>query len=158
MKSKSSASPSAVNTAAPATDKKPIQLKDGEIKLSLRCIFTQPELLERSKQLAEANRKVAELENDKSRAMNEYKSRISTTALEVSVLSEKVTTGYEFRDVACRVRYDHPKSGKKTIIRLDTNEEVGVHDMNNEEKQLKLSLVNEAQGDGANAPTIGGKN
>lgn len=132
---------------------KTVQLKDGEIKMSLRCVFTHAELLERSKQLAEANRQAAELENDKKRAMDEYKSRISNVVLNVSVLSEKVTTGYEFRDVACRVRYDYPKPGKKTIIRLDTNEEVGVHDMNNEEKQLKLSLVNEAQGDGASAPT-----
>jgi hypothetical protein len=143
-------------TAAPA--KKPtVRLPDGEIQMNLRCTFTQAELLERSKQLAEANRQRAELENDKKRAMDEYKSRISNVELNVSTLAEKVTTGYEFRDVACRVEYDRPAPGKKLIIRLDTSEEVGVHDMNNDEKQLKLSLINQAQGDGASAPTSAGK-
>ena len=142
--------------AKSATKSKSVTMQDGLIKMSLRCIFTQEELVERAKQLGEVNRKKVNLEDDKKRVTTEYASRIADAASEVGILSEKVTNGYEHRDVECTVKYDTPKPGMKTIYRNDTGVQVDVRQMNDEERQLKLALLSEAQGDGASAPTIKG--
>lgn len=133
---------------------KTVQMPDGVCKMSLRCTFTHDELVEQAKRLAEANRQKQRLEDDKKNIVAEYTSRITAQSLEVTVISEKVTNGYEHRDVECRVVYDQPKAGMKTIYRTDTGDVVDQRQMNDEERQLKLSLLNEAQGDGASAPTV----
>lgn len=133
---------------------KSVKMPDGLVKISLRCTFTHDELLEQAKLLAEANRQKQRLEDDKKNIVAEYTSRIASKTLDVAVFSEKVTNGYEHRDVECRVVYDVPKAGMKTIYRNDTGEKVDERQMNDEERQLKLSLLNEAQGDGANSKTI----
>jgi hypothetical protein len=139
---------------------KTVKMPDGTLTMSLRHQFTREEILERSRQLAEATRKSASLTDDKKRVVKEYDSRIANEAQVVADLSEKITNGYEHRDTDCRVVYDDPSPGKKTIYRNDTNEKVESRDMNNDEKQLKLSLLNQAQGDGASSATVttpGGK-
>ena len=133
--------------------KKPVKvIREAQIKRALRCTFTNSELLELSKRLAEKNTSVASLEEEKSRAMKDYAARIKTVENDVGDLSRKVTNGYEFRDIDCRVLYDTPKPGKKTIIRLDENQEVGVEDMSHEEKQMLIPAVEPALG--AKAPVV----
>lgn len=139
---------------AKKTDQKTVKMPDGVCKISLRCAFTHDELVEQAKRLAEANRQKQRLEDDKKNVVAEYTSRIATQTLEVAVLSEKVTNGYEHRDVECRVVYDEPKAGMKTIYRNDTGEKVDERQMNDEERQLKLALINDAQGDGASGATV----
>jgi hypothetical protein len=133
---------------------KTVKMPDSVCKMSLRCTFTHEELLEQSKRLAEAARQKYRLEEDAKRISSEYKSRIANTALDVATLSEKVTNGYEHRDVECRIVYDEPKAGMKAIYRNDTGEKVDERQMNDEERQLKLSLLSEAHGDGASGTTI----
>lgn len=131
-----------------------VKMPDGLVSMSLRCIFTPEELVERAKRLGEANRKKESLEADKKNIVAEYTSRIANQQLDIATLSEKVTNGYEHREVECRVVYDLPKAGMKTIYRNDTGEKVDERQMNDEERQMKLSLMNEAQGDGASGGTI----
>jgi hypothetical protein len=119
-------------------------VREATIKRNLRWVFTSPEILEISKRLAEKNGAVATLEDEKKRATKDYAARIATVENEVSDLARKVTNGYEFRDIDCRVVFDTPKPGMKTVTRLDTNEQVGVEEMTFPEKQMTIPAVDEA--------------
>lgn len=48
--------------------------------------------------------------------------------------------GWEYRDVPCKVLYNNPRDCEKTIVRLDTGEEVAVEPMTEEEKQESLPM------------------
>lgn len=122
----------------------PAVVREATIKRNLRWIFTSPEILEISKRLAEKNGNVVTLEDEKKRATKDYAARIATVENEVSDLARKVTNGYEFRDIDCRVVFDTPKPGMKTITRLDTMEQVGIEEMTFPEKQLTIPAVDEA--------------
>ena len=137
-------------TTKPVTP--PVIVREASIKRNLRWIFTQPEILEISKRLAEKNGAVVTLEDEKKRATKDYAARISTVENEVNDLARKVTNGYEFRDIDCRVVFDLPKPGMKTITRLDTLEQVGVEEMTFPEKQLTIPAVDEAAPEKAAKP------
>lgn len=122
----------------------PVVVREATIKRNLRWIFTTPEILEVSKRLAEKNGARVSLEDEKNGATKDYAARIASVENEVSDLSRKVQNGYEFRDIDCRVVFDTPKPGMKTITRLDTMEQVGVEEMSFQEKQMTIPAVDEA--------------
>jgi hypothetical protein len=111
-----------------------------KITRKLRCVMTGEELLEAGRQLAEATNSLEELDSEKTEIVAEFKAKISAAEAQIASLSNKLRSGYEFRDVACQVAYGVPEPGFKQTTRLDTNEVIETTPLTEEEKQRLLGL------------------
>ena len=112
-------------------------------KRTLRYDFTAVEVHDLSMALAGKNKEIVTLKKQKSSAVSQYTAKINEAEASCNDLSNKVSDGYEHREVDCEVIFNQPDNGKKTIIRKDSNTLVGVesmtqHDWNkiNEENTL----------------------
>jgi len=123
---------------------KPNEAKAPEIKKSkrnLRCVFTDREMLAVGKLLAEKNTELVALENDKKRVTSDFSAKVQAAQAEISVLTNKITSGYEFRMVPCLERLGAPEPGRKEVYREDTGELVAAEDMTPGELQRQLEIV-----------------
>src|SRR4029077_9663993 len=66
--------------------------------------------------------------------------RIKKHEAEASELAKQYSKGGETGQIGCKIRYDIPVAGKKSYIRMDTEETIEVHDMSLEEKQETLQF------------------
>lgn len=119
-----------------STKKTKIETK--KIKRFLRVNLTKDELLDAGKNQADKLQELGRLENDQKRVAMDFKAKISALEADTHSLSNKISTGYEFRDVTCTAFLGDPKPEKKRIVRDDTNEQVGIEDMSAEEMQREL--------------------
>ena len=119
------------NTKAPRVKK---------LKSNLQYKFTTDELLAIGKELGEDTLKLRQLEDDRKMVADEWKAKISYAEGHVQSLSNKVSAGYEYRDIPCTITYDDPAVGEKTMRRDDTGELVKVMMMDESEKQEELPL------------------
>ena len=101
---------------------------------SLRVKFTEKELLEIGKRLAEANRELEAAESEKKSITGTLKAKCDSIAARISQL----TNGYTYRQVPCEVRFDTPTKGMKQIIRLDTLDTIETAAMTLAEMQAEL--------------------
>lgn len=113
-------------------------------KENLQYTFTREELLVIGKDLGEKQIQLRQLDDDRKKAADEWKSRISTAESQISSMSSKVTSGYEYRDIDCEVVINEPP-GKKTCRRLDSMAVVWVRELSAEEKQRTLSLSDDSE-------------
>jgi hypothetical protein len=113
--------------------------------LNLQYHFSQDELRDLGKKLAESQIQLRQLDADRKRVADEWNARISDKEAEITSLSSKVSSGYEYRDIPCEVTLNEPVN-KKTARRLDTGETVWVRDLTNAEKQLTLQFDAERGG------------
>jgi uncharacterized coiled-coil protein SlyX len=113
---------------------------DRTIEIQLRCSFTDKELLELGKKLAENSNLLNQQEEEAKAVAKQLKAKCEQTAAKVSECSTKISSGYEYRQVKCLVKYDTPKTGQKTVTRLDLNEIVEVAEMSLAEMQIPLPL------------------
>jgi hypothetical protein len=128
-----------------------------KIKLHLRCFLTDEEKLAIGNTLADKTNELREIENDKSRVVADFKAKATSVESDIGVASNKLRSGYEFRDVDCKVEYNDPVAGKRTVYRLDTPPEEGwtveVQDMSEEEilrsQQQELPLGETTTGEAA---------
>ena len=107
-------------------------------EISLRVIYTEKELLEIGKKLAEANRELEAAESEKKSITGTLKAKCDGIAARISQHSGELTNGYTYRSVACEVRFDHPTKGMKTTLRLDSNETITTEAMTLAEMQADL--------------------
>lgn len=108
---------------------------------SLRVVFTEKELLEIGKKLAESNRDLEAAENEKKSVTATLKAKCDSVASRIQQYAGELTNGYTYRSVACETRFDCPKKGMKTTVRLDSGETVSVDAMSLGEMQADLELV-----------------
>jgi len=106
--------------------KKPAQRKE---KRNLRYDFTQDQLRTLGKELAEGQIKLRQMEDDKKMVMDEWKAKISFQEASITSLSNKVSSGYEYRDMACTATLNEPVKGQKTVRRDDNGEIVRIEEM-----------------------------
>ena len=59
---------------------------------------------------------------------------------EVSIASNKIQSGYEYRDMPHTVEFNIPETGKKTIIKNETGAVVCVENMTADELQMELDV------------------
>lgn len=107
--------------------------------LNLQYKFTDDELRVLGKDLAEAQIQLRQLDDDRKRVADEWKTKISTKEAEIAALSNKVNSGYEYRDIPCEITLNEP-IGKKTARRLDTGETVWVRDLTDGERQRTMEF------------------
>lgn len=113
-------------------------MKNGTVvKMSLRCVFTQEEMREIATELAQKHKEAIEIEEDKRRVMSDYKARIDTVKARMNKLAVNYDSGYELRDIDCRVDYNY-KTNKKTYTRMDTLKIVREQDISPEEMQTSF--------------------
>ena len=110
----------------------------------LRCIFTEAELLVQGKKLAELNNELVSIENDKKRVTDDFKAKASAVEADISITSNNIRSGYEYRKVPCTIRFEDPSEGLKTTYRDDTGEQVSCEALTPEEKQRKLILLEQS--------------
>ena len=115
-------------------------------KENLQYKFNQAELLTIGKELGEMQIQLRQLDDDRKKAADEWKSRISAAESGIASMSNKVTSGYEYRDIDCEVVLNEPP-GKKTCTRLDTMQVIWCRELSPEEKQRTLSLEEDPAGD-----------
>ncbi len=109
-------------------------MEEKEMEL-LECTLTEKELLEYGQQLSRRNNEVTRLESQKKATVSEYTAKVDAAKAEINSLSEKVSTGREFRKVEIRTEFNTPINGQKTIIRNDINEIYKVTNMTADEIQ-----------------------
>lgn len=115
------------------------KVKVVKTKRPLACKLTKDELLAYSKDLSGAlsDRKREEENLDSYKAQS--KSKTQSLEGQINLLSEKIYSEKEYREIDCEWRYDF-KKGVKTLFRLDTGEEIGNEIIAEHEKQEEMPL------------------
>jgi hypothetical protein len=117
-------------------------MKEQKVKKNMRYSFTPEERLEVGKLLADAQIELCRVGEDKKRVADDFKAKESALDASVKSLSNKMSTGYEFRDIDCTIIYNDPKTGKKSLFRDDTGERIATDPMTAEELQEEIDLEN----------------
>jgi len=84
--------------------------------------FTDDELKGLSRDLANQNLRLQDLENSKRSAQAHYGGEIANAKEQIISVSNKVTSGSELCDVECLMEFHTPERNKKTLTREDTQE------------------------------------
>jgi hypothetical protein len=101
----------------------------------LPVILNTEELLSISKEITDMTLDIDSIENQKK--------RISPLRDEITILSKKFHNGYEIKSVHCRVEFNEPTIGKKSIIRSDTDQLIEILNMTAEEMQEDFNFESE---------------
>lgn len=109
-------------------------------KLNLDYHFTPDELIVMGKELGERQLRLRKLDDDRKMVADEWKAKISAEENHVNSLANKVSSGYEYRDIECTVTFNAPTEGQKTVSRNDSGAVVKIMDMEDHEKQDELPL------------------
>ncbi len=111
----------------------------------LKYHYTDQEIAEAARELANANRKRSSLEQRKKEVDSAIKAEIECENSIIGRLSNLIGTGFEYRDIPVTIELDTPEVGKKRIVRLDTGEEVSVKPMTDSDRQMVLDLQTKAE-------------
>ena len=106
---------------------------------SLKCLFTDAERLEKGFEIAEKQAKLAELDGDLKSIKTQLGAQMVEAQARIDSLCNQIRTGYEFRQIECRIEYDWESETKRTI-RNDTGETVRTDPISDDERQTKLEL------------------
>lgn len=104
----------------------------------LRYDFTDAEKLANAQELGRHVQELRAIERRKAEVTAELSLSVKHKTGLVDEISTQVTNGYIYRDVDCEVHMDTPGDGMKTVIRLDTGENVSVERMSESERQMVL--------------------
>src|SRR5580700_3595269 len=85
-------------------------------------------------------KRVAESELESIR--NAYKARITEAQAAVDGISARVQAGFEMKNIRCMIANERPE-GYRLIIRLDTGHIASRRKLDQAERQIKLSEVND---------------
>lgn len=104
----------------------------------LRHNFTQREINEKANTLAQACQRLTAAEEEKKAAASQYTERITTEKALIGKTSREMNQGWETRPVDCKIIYNMPNTGIKSIYRIDTEELVKTASMDQDELQDTL--------------------
>ena len=110
-------------------------MRPDSITLAIFEKYSPAELADVAQKMAQAQSDMESAEAEKKVSDGVFNERIKKHAAEVSEHAQKYNKGGETAQIGCTIRYDIPEVGKKSYIRMDTEETVEVHDMSAEEKQ-----------------------
>ena len=82
---------------------------------------------------------MGQIESQLKEVKDEFKARSSKVEAEIDLLSRKVTTGEEYKDVQCFEQFNW-KEGTKEVVREDTGEVVASYDITEYEKQEHMKF------------------
>ncbi len=102
--------------------------------------FTPEELRTLGDELANETMNLQNIESEKKSVVSQYKSKMDEIKAKIQTISANIAARREFRWTDCEVRFNEPKTGKKTVVRMDNGSTVEVANMTPEEMQLKINL------------------
>ena len=119
------------------------KITKGELELkSLKVELTEAEILAYSRQLAKANQDEVQIEARLKEVKDDFKHQSSKVIAEIGMLSSRINSGEEYREVECRWEYNWHK-GEKRLIREDTGEVIGEQVITDYERQEQIKLDDE---------------
>ena len=107
--------------------------------LNLQCTLTNDELLKYSREMSEAISEKTRTENNLKSFAAQAKSEIAERDAKISLYSEKINTGKEYRPVECTIVYFW-ESKEKAWTRNDTHEVVKTDIIPESELQEEANL------------------
>lgn len=116
--------------------------------------LTSEELLEKGQELARANVAALSAENVRKNTNAQLKADVDAKQAQVERLTSIVASREEVRPVPCVWRMSTPKPGKKSLIRLDTDQVVETRDMVGDDMQPELEPIVQEVGAQAGDPTV----
>ena len=90
----------------------------------LRYDFSAVEVHDLSMEMANKTQEISQVEAEKKSLTSGFASRINILKTSVNSLADKVSSGYEMREVQCDVKYHFPRQGQKTLTRRDTGAKI----------------------------------
>jgi hypothetical protein len=114
-----------------------------ETKRTLKYEFPDPEKLEMGKEMAQLDRDIKLLEEEKKSTVSGYVSRINEKEARRTRLSNNIADGFDHREIECEIKYNSPKDGVKQVIRKDSKEVVEEISMTPEELQEEMDFKEE---------------
>lgn len=115
-------------------------IKPKNEKRHLAHDFTDDELRSLGDELANETMNLQNLESEKKSVVSQYKSKADEIKAKIQTISANIAARREFRWTDCEVRFNEPRTGKKTVVRMDTGATVEVTNMTPDEMQLKINL------------------
>ena len=107
------------------------------ISRKLPCSLTDEDILDRGRQLANANHDKAQIEDEKADANRDFTKSINSIAGRITELTNAIRDRVETRDVECYIENDHSRL-KRALVRRDTGETVEEYEMTEAERQGSL--------------------
>ncbi len=123
----------------------------GTFKENLKTKLSEAELKLYAKELSDKFIDHVQLEADKKGVVAEYKAKIEVIDGQLNLLSQKVSTQHEWRDVDCHWGYNW-KTDKKALVRQDTGEIVRECKITQADRQ-KLFPLETKKGDNESSKT-----
>jgi hypothetical protein len=111
----------------------------GTFKENLKTRLSEGELKQYAKDMSEKYIEHGQLEADKKGVVAEYKAKTDTLEGQLSLLSQKVSTQQEWRDVECHWEYNW-KTDKKRLVREDFGEVVREDKITTNDRQKLFPL------------------
>ncbi len=108
-------------------------------KENLKTRLSPKELADYAQSLSEKYIDNVQLEADKKGLVAEYKAKIDVILGEMGLLSQKVSTQHEWRDVECHWAYNW-KTDRKELVREDTGEMVREEKITQADRQKLFPL------------------
>jgi hypothetical protein len=105
----------------------------------LRCDLSHEEKLLRGEVIGHKLNELGRIQAAKKEAASSYKAQEEAAQGTVSVMGRALASGYEMRDVECRILMDF-KNATVAYERCDTNEIVEERRMTVQERQMRLPL------------------
>lgn len=124
----------------------------GTFKENLKTRLTPQELSDYAKEMSEKYIEHGQLEADKKGVVAEYKGRTEVLEGQLNLLSQKVSTQHEWRDVECHWAYDW-KTDKKQLVREDTGEIVKESKITQDDRQKLFPLETKKENKTTNEST-----
>jgi hypothetical protein len=115
-------------------------MRPDSITLAIFEKYKPAELADVAQKMAAAQSDMEAAEAEKKVSDGVFNERIKKHAAEVHEHAQRYNKGGETAQIGCTIRYDIPTVGKKSYIRMDTEEAVEVHDMSLQEKQETLQF------------------
>lgn len=104
----------------------------------LKHVFSEKEMAEKAQVLAQSYQRLAGAKEEKAAATATFGERIKREEQVLGSTSREMAQGWEMRQIPCKIRYNTPNTGIKSIIRIDTEEVVKTLSMDNDELQDTL--------------------
>jgi hypothetical protein len=114
-------------------------MSESKVVQTLACLLTPDEKALKSEQLVQALGDVDALEDRKKSAADDFKRLLIAKDCDVRRLTREISTGIEFRDVACHEVMSFAR-GQADMVRDDTGEIVGTRTLRVEERQGRFAL------------------
>lgn len=101
--------------------------------------FSQPELIELSREQNRYFNEKKEADDNFASVRSDYKNIVTKLEADINRVGQRVTSGYEMRQIKCLVLKSRPDNDSLLIVRLDNGRVYKRRKMNADERQIPIS-------------------